>query len=70
MKKDWRNWKFLRFEETGLGWDPVMGKVSGTDEWWDRKIKVSLFHKFLQLFFNDSYFYYKIFKLNCKHPFL
>lgn len=28
MKKDWRLWKFLKYGETGLGWDPVTGKLS------------------------------------------
>lgn len=39
MKKDWRLWKFLKFGETGLGWDPLTGKLSCSDEWLDRKIK-------------------------------
>ncbi|KAK2383299.1 hypothetical protein P8452_38479 [Trifolium repens] len=39
MKKDWRIWRFLKFGETGLGWDPVTGKLSCSDDWWDRKIK-------------------------------
>lgn len=39
MKKDWRLWKFLKFGETGLGWDPLTGKLNCSDEWWDRKIK-------------------------------
>ncbi|PNY16990.1 hypothetical protein L195_g013723 [Trifolium pratense] len=39
MKRDWRIWRFLKFGETGLGWDPVTGKLSCSDEWWDRKIK-------------------------------
>ena len=43
MKRDWRLWKQLKRMETGLGWDPVSGKLSCSDEWWDIKIKVSSF---------------------------
>ncbi|XP_058767542.1 L10-interacting MYB domain-containing protein-like [Vicia villosa] len=39
MKSDWRIWKFLKFGETGLGSFPVTGKLSCSNEWWDRKIK-------------------------------
>jgi hypothetical protein len=46
MKKDWRIWRFLKFGETGLGWDPVTGKLSCSDDWWDRKIKVSFVNKY------------------------
>lgn len=50
MKRDWRSWKSLKFGETGLGWDPLTGKLSCSDEWWERKIKVSLFLIFLTKF--------------------
>ena len=43
MKKDWRLWNQLKRTESGLGWDPILGKLSCSDEWWDTKIKVSLF---------------------------
>jgi hypothetical protein len=46
MKKDWRIWRLLKFGETGLGWDPVTGKLSCSDDWWDRKIKVSFVNKY------------------------
>nr|GMC89426.1 Myb/SANT-like DNA-binding domain protein [Ipomoea batatas] len=39
MKKEWRTWKQLKREETGLGWDPSTHKISGSDEWWEKKIK-------------------------------
>ncbi|XP_031097351.1 L10-interacting MYB domain-containing protein-like isoform X1 [Ipomoea triloba] len=39
MKKEWRTWKQLKREETGLGWDPSTHKISGFDEWWEKKIK-------------------------------
>ena len=40
MKKVWRVWCELRNSETGLGWSYAVGTVTGTDEWWDMKIKV------------------------------
>nr|GMD23971.1 Myb/SANT-like DNA-binding domain protein [Ipomoea batatas] len=39
MKKEWRTWKQLKREETGLRWDPSTHKISGSDEWWEKKIK-------------------------------
>nr|GMD88212.1 Myb/SANT-like DNA-binding domain protein [Ipomoea batatas] len=39
MKKEWRTWKQLKREETCLGWDPSTHKISGSDEWWEKKIK-------------------------------
>ena len=48
MKKDWCLWKQLKRTETGLGWDPILGKLSCSNEWWDAKIKVSLFTTQLQ----------------------
>ncbi|KAJ1415933.1 Myb/SANT-like domain [Sesbania bispinosa] len=32
MKKDWRAWRFLKFGEIGLGWDPVTGKLNCSEE--------------------------------------
>nr|GMC48049.1 L10-interacting MYB domain-containing protein-like [Ipomoea batatas] len=40
MKKEWRTWKQLRREETGLGWDPSTHKISGSDEWWEKKSRL------------------------------
>ena len=51
MKRLWKTWKFLVFKETGLGWDPVIGRLSCSNEWWEKKIKVSLFLILLQLIF-------------------
>nr|GLL29786.1 uncharacterized protein LOC25481342 [Ipomoea trifida] len=39
MKKEWRTWKQLKREETGLGWDPNTHKISDSDEWLEKKIK-------------------------------
>ncbi|KAL2907055.1 hypothetical protein RDABS01_005765 [Bienertia sinuspersici] len=41
MRKDWRNWKDLKSSETGLGWNPVTGKIDASDELWQRKIKAT-----------------------------
>ncbi|KAJ8422517.1 hypothetical protein Cgig2_028274 [Carnegiea gigantea] len=39
MRKDWRAWKQLRNTETGLGWDPISGKIKASTKWWHKKIK-------------------------------
>ena len=41
MKNDWRLWKQLKTSKTGLGWNPVIGKIEASDEWWLKKIEVS-----------------------------
>ncbi|KAJ8449883.1 hypothetical protein Cgig2_029245 [Carnegiea gigantea] len=47
MKNDWRLWKQLKTSETGLGWNPVTGKIEALDEWWLKKIEENKkFHKF------------------------
>ncbi|KAJ8443416.1 LOW QUALITY PROTEIN: hypothetical protein Cgig2_024193 [Carnegiea gigantea] len=39
MRKDWCARKQLRNTETGLGWDPISGKIEASAKWWDKKIK-------------------------------
>ncbi|CAH9097689.1 unnamed protein product [Cuscuta epithymum] len=39
MKKDWRLWKSLKRDETGLGWNTAIGTLDCSDEWWSKKIK-------------------------------
>lgn len=47
MKNDWRLWKQLKTLETGLGWNPIAGKIEALDEWWMKKIEENKkFHKF------------------------
>jgi hypothetical protein len=46
MKKNWHIWRFLKFGETCIGWDNVTEKLSFSDDWQDKKIKVSLFNKY------------------------
>ncbi|CAH9059791.1 unnamed protein product [Cuscuta epithymum] len=40
MKKEWRLWKLLKCDETGLGWNAATGTLDCSDEWWGKKIKV------------------------------
>ncbi|KAJ9135450.1 hypothetical protein P3X46_032632 [Hevea brasiliensis] len=42
MKDQWKMWKALKGNETGLGWDPIKGTVVAPDEWWNKKIKENL----------------------------
>ncbi|CAH9059786.1 unnamed protein product [Cuscuta epithymum] len=39
MKKEWRLWKLLKCDETGLGWNAATGTLDCSDEWWGKKIK-------------------------------
>ncbi|KAF2292273.1 hypothetical protein GH714_018359 [Hevea brasiliensis] len=39
MKDQWKMWKALKGNETGLGWDHKKGTVVAADEWWNEKIK-------------------------------
>ncbi|KAL2929618.1 L10-interacting MYB domain-containing protein, partial [Bienertia sinuspersici] len=49
MRKDWIKWKALKKSETGLGWDPITGKIDAPREWWTRKLKENQeFSKFRQ----------------------
>ena len=41
LKGDWRVWEQLKNLDTGLGWDVVKGTIDASDDWWDRKLKVS-----------------------------
>ena len=41
LKLDWRVWEQLKSHDAGLGWDAVKGKINASDDWWDRKLKVS-----------------------------
>ncbi|XP_050241389.1 L10-interacting MYB domain-containing protein-like [Quercus robur] len=34
LRKQWKSWKEVFEHETGLGYDPVTGKIEATDEWW------------------------------------
>ncbi|XP_031130633.1 uncharacterized protein LOC116032279 [Ipomoea triloba] len=45
MKKEWRTWKELKHEETGLGWDLNTHNISGSDGWWEKKFKENSVYK-------------------------
>jgi hypothetical protein len=46
MKKDWRLWKLLKGNESGIRWDYNLGTLDCSKEWWKMKIQVSLFSLF------------------------
>nr|GLL41769.1 uncharacterized protein LOC25481342 [Ipomoea trifida] len=54
MKKEWRTWKQLKCEETGLGWDPSTHKISGSDEWGEKNQDPIMDDLWSKLF-EDSY---------------
>ncbi|MFQ6647866.1 hypothetical protein Gotur_021013 [Gossypium turneri] len=39
LKKEWRLWKELLKESTGIGWCPSKKAVDATEEWWAEKIQ-------------------------------
>ncbi|PPD97471.1 hypothetical protein GOBAR_DD05514 [Gossypium barbadense] len=39
LKKEWRLWKELLKESTGIGWCPSKKTVNATEEWWAAKIQ-------------------------------
>ncbi|KAK5846080.1 hypothetical protein PVK06_002351 [Gossypium arboreum] len=39
LKKEWRLWRELLKESTGIGWRPSKKTVDATEEWWAEKIK-------------------------------
>ena len=41
LKLDWRVWEQLKSHDTCLYWDAVKGMIDASDDWWDRKLKVS-----------------------------
>ncbi|KAF2325217.1 hypothetical protein GH714_025375 [Hevea brasiliensis] len=48
MKDQWKMWKALKGNETGLGWDPIKGTVIAPDEWWNEKIKCFDFYMYYE----------------------
>ncbi|GJT00718.1 Myb/SANT-like domain-containing protein [Tanacetum coccineum] len=50
MRKDYSLWKSLKNGETSLGWDASKGKLNCSDQWWDKKIKVIMFHPTISFF--------------------
>ncbi|MFQ6660032.1 hypothetical protein Gotur_028689, partial [Gossypium turneri] len=35
LKKEWKAWKKLKGEDTGLGWNPIKRTVDASDDWWE-----------------------------------
>ncbi|XP_048130744.1 L10-interacting MYB domain-containing protein-like [Rhodamnia argentea] len=44
LKEEYKRWRKLLLNETGLGWDARKKTIDANDEWWERKIKED--HKF------------------------
>ncbi|KAK8957017.1 hypothetical protein KSP39_PZI001206 [Platanthera zijinensis] len=44
LKKEWKLWMELKRGETGLGWNASRKTIDASDEWWDERIKVLIFH--------------------------
>ncbi|KAH1047752.1 hypothetical protein J1N35_038536 [Gossypium stocksii] len=40
LKKEWKDWKKLKGEDTGLGWNPIKSIVDALDDWWESRLKV------------------------------
>ncbi|PPD98144.1 hypothetical protein GOBAR_DD04816 [Gossypium barbadense] len=41
LKKEWKAWKKLKGEDTGLGWNPIKRTVDVSDEWWESRLRVA-----------------------------
>ncbi|PPS19385.1 hypothetical protein GOBAR_AA01184 [Gossypium barbadense] len=39
LKKEWKAWKKLKGEDTGLGWNPIKRTVDALDDWWESRLK-------------------------------
>ncbi|PPR99318.1 hypothetical protein GOBAR_AA21361 [Gossypium barbadense] len=40
LKKEWKAWKKLKGEDTGLEWNPIKRTVDASDDWWESRLKV------------------------------
>ncbi|XP_052481014.1 L10-interacting MYB domain-containing protein [Gossypium raimondii] len=40
LKKEWKAWKKLKGEDTGLGWNPIKRTVDTSDNWWESRLQV------------------------------
>ncbi|PPE01086.1 hypothetical protein GOBAR_DD01897 [Gossypium barbadense] len=38
--KEWKAWKKLKGEDTGLGWNPIKITVDASDDWWESRLQV------------------------------
>ncbi|XP_040967061.1 L10-interacting MYB domain-containing protein-like [Gossypium hirsutum] len=39
-RREWKAWKKLKGEDTGLGWNPIKRTVDASDDWWESRLKV------------------------------
>ncbi|MFQ6646057.1 hypothetical protein Gotur_020079, partial [Gossypium turneri] len=39
-RSEWKAWKKLKGEDTGLGWNPKKRTVDASDDWWESRLKV------------------------------
>ncbi|XP_052477704.1 L10-interacting MYB domain-containing protein-like isoform X2 [Gossypium raimondii] len=40
LKKEWKAWKKLKGEDTGLWWNPIKRTVDASDDWWENRLQV------------------------------
>nr|KJB76363.1 hypothetical protein B456_012G085300 [Gossypium raimondii] len=40
LKKEWKAWKKLKGEDTGLGWNLIKRTVDASDDWWESRLQV------------------------------
>ncbi|KAL1086184.1 hypothetical protein V6Z11_D08G100300 [Gossypium hirsutum] len=40
LKKEWKAWKKLKGDDTGLGWNLIKRTVDASDEWWESRLQV------------------------------
>ena len=57
LRREWREWKTLLRNETGLEWDKEKETIAASDEWWTRKIKVIIVFYFLIMQVDNLYSY-------------
>ncbi|KAH1081240.1 hypothetical protein J1N35_021001 [Gossypium stocksii] len=40
LKKEWKAWKKLKGEDTGLRWNPIKRTIDASNDWWESRLKV------------------------------
>ncbi|KAK8933224.1 hypothetical protein KSP39_PZI016002 [Platanthera zijinensis] len=53
LKREWKIWKELKHGETGLGWDQEKKTIAASEEWWEEKLKVSIYFVLSSLIFGN-----------------
>ena len=49
LKNDWKLWKQLIAKETGLGWNDKKKTIDAPEEWWEKKLEVSIINMTFKL---------------------